>query len=99
MNKNIAKQKEQVVEFKQALPGLGILFALCYSRFLVEDWAGKGWANVAAVAAVIASFIIRPWRFGLLSSEVRREIQLTGTIAFYGFGVVEAPSYWQYGRH
>jgi len=99
MNKVTDKQKEQVFEMKQGWLAVVIFLVLGYSRFLVEDWFGKGWAVVAAAIAAAIWFVIRPWRFGLLSERTRRGFRLTGSMALCGFVVLAALSYWRYGRH
>lgn len=90
---------EKIYEIKQGWPALVIFLALGFGRFVVEDWFGKGWAVAAAVMAALAWFIIRPWRFGLLSNEARRGIRLVGALALCGLVAVAAVNYWRYGSN
>jgi len=76
-----------------------ILFVLGYSRFLVEDRFGRGWAVCMAVVAAAAWFGIRPWQFGLMPDWARREAKLGGALFLCGFALLALADYWRYGRN
>jgi hypothetical protein len=59
---------------------LAIMLLLCSVRIAVGHWWGKGWEMIAAIAAALIWFILRPWRFGLMTSEMRRRLRFQGSL-------------------
>ena len=90
------QDKREWAEMRQAWPILAVFFILGASRFVVEDFLGRGWGVVAAVVAAAAWFVSRPWQFGLLPGERRRAIRLGGAIPLCGWALLAILEYWRH---
>jgi 4-amino-4-deoxy-L-arabinose transferase-like glycosyltransferase len=70
------------------------MFGLVAISEFAERWLNRGWSVVVAVIATILWFILRPWRFGLLSGEVRRELRGLGAIWLCLIVALKLVRYW-----
>jgi len=89
-----AKDREQLAEMKQGWLIFIVLAALVFSPVLIEDWFGHGWRLISAAIAIPIWFIIRPWRFGLLSEKSHRDIRHVGSVIICFIPIVEAIRYY-----
>ena len=80
-----SERSEWVSEIKQGRFILLVYVALGTSHLVIGNYFGKGWAVVTAGVAAVIWFLSRPWRFGLLSDQVRRGISISGSIGLCGF--------------
>lgn len=76
-----------IASLRRSLPMLWIFCVLGIAPLVIGFSLGRGWRVVAAVVALLAWFVIRPWRFGLATPNERKQVRLTGSIAMFGFAV------------
>jgi hypothetical protein len=96
MSKFTQKDREQLKEIRYGWPVLVVFFALGMSRFVIQDFFGRGWGFMTAVVAAALWFSLRPWRLGLLSDAARRNTRIVGTIFFCAHVLLAAQSYWRF---
>jgi len=80
-----SERSEWVSEIKRGWFVLLAFWVLGASHLVAGHYFGKGWAVVTAGVAAVIWFLSRPWRFGLLSDQVRRGISISGSIGLCGF--------------
>ena len=73
-----------------------VFFVLGASSLIAQENFGKGYGVATAAVGVVIWLGLRPWRFGLLSPQERREICWTGGIGICGFLLRELLRYWKW---
>jgi hypothetical protein len=89
-------QEQTKWELRYGWPVLIVLFALGMSRFVIQEFFGRGWGFITAVVVALLWFIFRPWRLGLLSEASRRLTRILGSIFFCSHILFAAQSYWRF---